>query len=390
MLVIHEDAGGAMAHKITFYPEGNADTCLVEPDGGRMLLFDYADKHNKDEQGDLRVDLSAALGEKLESAGRDGFDVVAFTHLDDDHIHGATEFFHLRHALRYQGEDRANIDELWVPSAAITDDSLEGEAKVIRAEARHRLIEGEGIRVFSRPGVLKDWLEDQGLGLEEREHLITDAGQLVPGFSKESDGLEFFVHSPFALRQDDDELVDRNRHSLVLQATFRYGVRDVRLFLSADSDHEALADIVRITRYYGNDDRLLWDILKIAHHCSYKSLSDEKGDEITEPVKQVAELLEDCGQAGGILVSSSKPIPTDDSDDQPPHRQAANYYKWVANHLGGEFKVTMEHPKPARPEPLVITIDGTGATAEKIFSAGSLGITNRRAPRAGRRAHRAG
>jgi hypothetical protein len=90
-----------MAHRVTFYPEGNADTCLVEPDDGKMLLFDYADRHGEDEEENLCADLSAALGEKLETARRDGFDVVAFTHLDDDHIHGATEFFHLRHALRY-------------------------------------------------------------------------------------------------------------------------------------------------------------------------------------------------------------------------------------------------------------------------------------------------
>ena len=81
-----------------------------------MLLFDYADRQGDDEAASLRVDLSAALQEKLEAAGRDGFDVVAFTHLDDDHIHGATDFFYLRHALRYQIGNRAEIDELWVPS----------------------------------------------------------------------------------------------------------------------------------------------------------------------------------------------------------------------------------------------------------------------------------
>ncbi len=389
MLVMHEDAGGAVAHKITFYPEGNADTCLVEPDGGGMLLFDYADRHSENEEGDLRVDLSAALGEKLEAGGRDGFDVVAFTHLDDDHIDGAAEFFHLRHALRYQGEARAKIDELWVPAGAITEENLKGEARVIRAEARHRLREGEGIRVFSRPGALKDWLGGEGIKLEEREHLITDAGQLVPGFGKEIDGLEFFVHSPFAYRQNENEVVDRNRNSLVLQVTFRYGVQDFRLFLSADSIHEALANIVCISRSHGNDDRLLWDVMKIAHHCSYKSLSDEKGDEVTEPVKEVAQLYEEFGQAGGILVSTSLPILTDDGDDQPPHRQAANYYRRVRSKLGGEFKVTMEHPKPSRPEPLVIVIDGTGAWVQKIISGGSLGVTSRRAPRAGRQSPRA-
>lgn len=378
-----------MAHKITFYPEGNADTCLIEPENGEMLLFDYADRHGDDEEARLHVDLSVVLQKKLEDAGRDGFDVVAFTHMHDDHIHGATEFFHLRHALRYQTGDRAEIDELWVPSAAITEEGLTGEAAVIRAEARHRLREGEGIRVFSRPGALKDWLGREGIALEDRRDLITDAGQLVPRRKKEIDGIEFFAHSPFAHRQNENELVDRNRSLLVLQATFRYDGQDVRLFLSADSSHEALADIVRISLYHGNDDRLEWDIMKIAHHCSYKSLGPEKGAEVTKPVPEVAQLFEKFGQHGRILVSSSDVVPTIDTN-LPPHRQAANYYKGVARERDGEFVVTMQHPKPSRPEPLVITIDGTGAEIEKIITTGSTAITTRPAPRAGRGSSRAG
>jgi beta-lactamase superfamily II metal-dependent hydrolase len=378
-----------VAHKATFYPEGNADTCLIEPEGGGLFFFDYADKHNDEDDGDLRVDLSAALGEKLEASGRDGFDVVAISHLDDDHIHGASEFFYLDHALKYQIGERAKIEELWVPSAAITDDSLKGEAKVIQAEARHRLRQGEGIRVFSRPAALTNWLEDQGLTIEERQHLITDAGQLVPNFSKEIDGVEFFVHSPFAHRQSATELVVRNQHALALQVTFRYGA-DFRLFLSADSAHEELADIVRITRGHDNEERLMWDVMKIAHHASYKSLGPEKGTVVTEPVEEVQALLEEYGQRGGILVASSRLVPTDESDTDPPHRQAVAYYEKLARHLGGEFKMTMAHPKPSRPEPLVIIIDGTGARIEKIIPAGSLGITTSRAPRAGRRPPRAG
>lgn len=357
-----------MTHKITFYPEGNADTCLVEPENGEILLFDYADRHGDDEEARLRVDLSAALQEKLEARGRDGFDVVAFTHLDDDHIHGATEFFHLRHALRYQVGDRAEIDELWVPSAAITEEGLKGEAAVIRAEARYRLREGRGIRVFSRPGALEDWLASKGIALDDRRHLITDAGKIVPGRGKEGDGIEFFAHSPFAHRQNENELVDRNRSALVLQATFRYGGQDVRLFLSADSSHEALADIVRISLYHGNGDRLEWDIMKIAHHSSYTSLGPEKGTEVTKPVPEVAQLFEELSEQRSILVSSSDVIPTIDTN-QPPHQQAANYYKAVARERDGEFVVTMQHPKPSRPEPLVITIDGTGAEIEKIITA---------------------
>lgn len=372
-----------MAHEITFYPEGNADTCLIEGEGGSLLLFDYADYHKPDDDGDLRVDLAATLGEKLEASGRDGFDVVAFTHLDDDHIHGASDFFYLRHAQRYQDEGRAKINELWVPAGAITEEGLKEEPRIIRQEARHRLYEGEGIRVFSRPELLRGWLESQGLRLEDREHLITDAGQLVPNFSKEKHGIEFFVHSPFAYRQNENELVDRNRDSLVLQSTLRHKAQEARLFLSADSDYETLTEIVSLSENYGNSERLEWDIMKIPHHCSSYSLAENKGNEVTAPVEDVDRLFRDYGKDGGILVSPSKPIPSNDVDSQPPHRQAANYYQGLAHQSHGEFKVTMEYPKPSKPEPLVIIVDETGARVSKVASVGTLGITNRPAPRAG-------
>lgn len=51
-----------------------------------------------------------------------------------------------------------------------------------------------------------------------------------------------------------------------------------------------LEDIVSITQYYNNEDRLRWDLLNIPHHCSYLALSDEKGDNETEPIA-ISELV---------------------------------------------------------------------------------------------------
>ena len=68
---------------------------------------------------------------------------------------------------------------------------------------------------------------------------------------------------------------------------------------------------------------------------------------------------------------------------QPPHRQAANYYRRIAGKYGYQFIVTMEYPSVLYPEPLEITIDGSGATPLKR-NRGSVGIiTGRQAPRAG-------
>ena len=370
-------------HKITAFPLGNADTTRIDLEGGEKVLFDFAATRCAGDQDDLRLDLPVELRADLKEAKRDYYDVVAFTHLDSDHICGSSEFFHLQHADKYQSEGRIKIRELWVPAAAIIEEGCEDEDRVIRAEARHRLKAGNDIRVFSRPDKLKEWLKGEGLTLESRSHLITDAGQLIPGFSLANQQVEFFVHSPFATRVNENELVDRNVDSLVVQATFVSGGVLTRLFMGSDLDHEALQDIVNITRAKKREERLANDITKICHHCSYTALGPEKGKEETEPVAEVKWMFEDNLPASAILVSTSKPIPPDDSDKQPPHRQAAAYYDDCAQKVNGQFKVTMEYPSKSKPEPLVIEIDATKGKIRKRIIGGAAAVVTSRAPRAG-------
>lgn len=366
--------------KLTFYPLGNADCCKIDLADGRKMLFDYADCKDKEDEDDLRIDLAKALRDDLESADRNYFDVVAFSHGDMDHIKGSSEFFYLEHASKYQSEKRIRINELWVPAAMIIEEGSKEESRILRSEARYRLKQGKGIRVFSRPDKLRDWLEGEGIDLEDRAHLITDAGNLVPDFEKKADGVEFFVHSPFAVREDDT-LVDRNEGALILQTVFECDGQETSFMIIGDTTHEVLADIVNVTRHHDRDERLKWDIYDIPHHCSYLALSDEKGERKTKPVDEVKWLLEQ-GQKGGVLVSCSKPIP-DEDDEQPPHRQAVNYYREVADNTDGEFRVTMEHPDKSNPKSLEIKIDRFGLTLVKAAAVGSSYAVGRSAPRAG-------
>ena len=373
--------GENVLHKLTFYPLGNADCCLIDLENGQKILFDYANVRNSDDDDDLRIGLPEKLREDLEEAEKDTYDVVAFTHADEDHIKGFSEFFYLEHAQKYQDDDRIKIDKLWVPAAIILETSPSTEDhRILRAEARYRLKEGTGIRVFSKPELLEDWLKEQGLELEDRKDLITNAGQTIPGYDKSSEGVEFFVHAPFSDSIEDD-VIERNDAALVVQATFKCENEDTLLILGSDINHEVWSDIVRVTQHYNREDRLKWDIFKISHHCSYTALSDTKGTTKTTPVAKVKWLFEQ-GEEKAILVSTSDPIPTGNTT-QPPHRQAANYYKDVVEDIDGEFKVTMEHPKESAPEPLVITIDSSKATiVEQSLSAAPL-ITSQTAPRAG-------
>jgi hypothetical protein len=370
---------------LTFYPLGNADCCRIDLTNGEKLLFDYADMRSKDDPSDKRVDLPVVLREDLVAAKRADYDVVAFTHLDNDHVCGAGEFFEFAHAAKYQGNGRMKIRDLWVPAFAITEtkNDICEDGKIIQAEARHRLIKGEGVRVFSRPELLKAWLAEQGLSLDARRALITDAGQLVPGWSKQTQGVEFFVHSPFASRLDDNTFIDRNTNSLVFQATFLADGRETRVLLMADSEHEILSEIVRITRLHKREERLEWDLTKLPHHCSYLSLGPDKGVDKTTPVPNVAWLYEKQGHRRSCIVSTSDPIPKSGDQIQPPHRQAANYYRDCMDTLAGDFMVTMEHPSASAPRPLEITIDGLGMTVRKPSPAIGSAATISRAPRAG-------
>jgi hypothetical protein len=374
-------------HRLNFFPLGNADCCRIDLDNGDQILIDYAAMRDPDSKDDLRIDLPLELRRDLDSRKRDYYKIVVFTHLDDDHIHGASSFFYMEHAQKYQdkvnGKSRIKMQEMWVPAAAITEEGCTEEDRIIRQEARYRLKQGTGIRVFSRPEQLKKWLEGEGLTVADRQAVIADAGQLVQGWAAEIQGVEFFVHSPFASRTDDGSYVERNDGCLVLHATFSADGAKTRVFFGADIRQEPLSEIVWITRLKNREERLESDIVKIPHHSSYLSLGPEKGKEKTVPTDQIAYFYEKKLARRAILVSTSWLIPADDADSQPPHRQAAKYYDKQASAQGGEFIVTMKHPRASSPEQLVIEIGGNKARIKRAYLGGVAAAVSHPAPRAG-------
>ena len=152
----------------------------------------------------------------------------------------------------------------------------------------------------------------------------------------------------------------------------------------SDLGYEVIEDIVRITEYHKRDERLEWDLFHLSHHSSYKSLAEEKGENKTDPVSRVAKLFENHSEHRARMISTSEPIPSEDTK-QPPHRQAANYYRDVADDINGEYTVTMEHPSIKNPKPIIIEIDDDGSTLRKDIGTGVGPIGSSAAPRAGRR-----
>ncbi len=372
--------------QLTFFPLGNADTTLVELQDGRRMLVDYAAR-GTGKVGDKRCDLPTLLKADLRKSGRSDYTVVAFTHLDDDHCQGAEDFFYLTHADKYQVGERHKIETMWVPAGAITETGLGSSARIIRQEARWRLEKGKGIVVFSRPERLAAWLGTKGLTIQDRLGCFVDAGKPVQGFALRADGVEVFAHSPHAWRTDERGIEDRNGDSLVFQVRFQEGGYNTDILFSGDVTYKELSEIVTITRKHGNADRLHWNVYHLPHHCSYTALGPDKGLDKTSPVANVRWLCETQGERNGFIISPSDPIPAEgtsaDDDDQPPHRQAATYYRGDVLKNGRNLLVTMSEPTTATPKPIVIQIGRDGATRLPSGFGGSAAAAAVVAPRAG-------
>ena len=75
----------------------------------------------------------------------------------------------------------------------MTNDEQSNEFVILRQEARYRLKEGSGIKIFAKPQELADWMEKNDVDVAQREHLFVDAGTIVNTFSLDNDGIEFLT-----------------------------------------------------------------------------------------------------------------------------------------------------------------------------------------------------
>jgi hypothetical protein len=369
-------------HKLTFYPLGNADTTLFSIGNGKDFLFDFANVANPDDVNEKRTNVAVELREYMNGRQKDSFEIVGFTHGDSDHTKGSDEFFHFDRFPSLQGNGRFKIKELWVPAGMIVEKNSEDDARLLRQEARYRLRQGYGIRVFSRPQQLSDWFKSEGIPIESRAHLITDAGQVAPAPTLSGDGVQFFIHSPFGHRQNEEEVIDRNANCLAFQARFDVDGTLTDLLMLSDVEHESLTAIIDITRGHLREDRLHWDVCKIPHHCSAYSLNAEKGTTKTVPTASIDWLYGQRGN-GAICVCSSDAIHAGETI-QPPHFQAAHYYRDRINEVvRGEWLVTMSEPSVSRPKKIEIEIGRHGAKHLLTSAVGGAAMTGRPGPRVG-------
>lgn len=346
-----------MAQKFTIYPLGNAETCLLELNNGGKILFDYAAMNDGSETDD-RFDIERELSSIKE------FDVVMFSHAHEDHTKGASDFFYLDHAQKYQSNSRAKIKELWVSAAFLLDTDLDNgsDAKIIRAEARHRLKNKYGIKVFAAPDSLSNWLKDQDIALDDVADLIVHAGKTIELSSTLGDEVQVFVHAPFS--DDSEEVQDKNDPSIVLQVRVLNNDRETNLLITGDTPYRVLDKIVDMSQANENEEYLNWDVYDVPHHCSYTGLNEkgEKDVRIITPTENIQWLLQRSG-AGAYLVASCEKVTEETS---PPHMCAKRAYeKYSAD--DAEFLVTMEHipAKTRKPTPICFEIGSMGLTLKE-------------------------
>lgn len=377
---------GTSMHSVTFYPVGNGDTSLIETKNGKFILMDFYQTSNSTDKAKPEFDVDAALRAKLAAANRDYFDVVAFTHADRDHINGSTEFFHLEHAKKYQGGGRIFINELWVPAAMLletADNNSQSEEFVIwRQEARHRLKNKTGIKVFSNPEGLTDLITSWEMTVDDLAEFIIDAGTVLGTFTLQRDGVEFFVHSPFMKHCDEggeDIKRVRNGASLVFNVRFNADGQIYDYLAIGDSEAHVLEDIVNITQLKNRHDRLQWDLFNIPHHCSYLALAESgnKGTSTTEPIEKVKELLK-MGKTDSYVICSSEAFKAGKEAEeavQPPHIQARRTYETYLKTVGGrKFIVTGEHGGTKQPVPVIVQIQKSGLSIKAIAAATSAAV----------------
>jgi beta-lactamase superfamily II metal-dependent hydrolase len=345
--------------KIVFFPLGNADTELILTDSGKLILIDF---FYTEEEG--KSDVMEEINKYLAELGHDYIDVVAFTHLDKDHYQGFSNFFELKHANKYQGNERIKIKELWVPASIIVEagEQVKEEGKILREEARYRFKNNDSIKVVSNPSLLQEWLEANDLSLSSVQDSIQEAGQIVSTFSLEEDGVKIFVHAPFAadIDEDPDIDIDRNDSSLVLHMTFlNESNEEIKAMFGADSNSEVWEGIMKVTEYYENEDYLYWDIFKISHHGSYSALNKnkEEWDETYEPIEEVKTLFEKYGNEKSLIISTSNTYEEGENSDQPPSPEALDYYKKIADLHDGNLIITMDASNSKTPGAITIDVD---------------------------------
>jgi len=345
-----------------FWPVGNGDSTTIAVDDWRVMQVDLHDTAAADDVGAVVTPVVDRLADTLPalSDGTPYLAVFALTHGDQDHCCG---FGDLLDSDILIGElwatprlwrERADGDEPCADAQRFHEEAERRVAATLEAVAAGREpASGDRIRII---GYDEDREDHPYADLPDR--YFTFPGQPITSLDGEdvSGRFEAFIHAPFR----DDCAGERNETSLAMQVTLRAEDGTAgRLLLLGDLSYVTLKKIFDYSEYHQRPERLAWDVMLAAHHCS-KKVMYAPGDDGQEELKR--DLLDQFERhAGGnaYVIASSLPFrDADKPNDNPPHLAARDRYQEI---VPNPVVCTGEYPDSDAARPVVFGLEpGTG------------------------------
>lgn len=364
-----------MKAQITFFPVDNGDMTLLQlaDDRQTSLLIDCRIRGSADDPNDTTSDVASALRKRIgvDANNRPFVDAMLLTHPDEDHCLGLREHFWLGPIADYpddskdQSTKRIIIGELWSSPMVFRRASSKltfcVDAKAFNTEARRRVKVNREKRFSVSDG-------DRILILgEDKNGKTDDLGPILVKQGEQFQGINQFgqpflssqLLAPFG-EQDEagEEELSKNDSSVIINFHIRESHLNSNVSRFLVGGDAGVCIWERMWRTYTQDD-LRYDLLLAPHHCSWRSLSHDSWSEKGEQAKLSEDARAALSQANedAFIVSSSKPVKSDDSD--PPCVRAKREYRKILG-SSGIFRCTGEEPTRAKPEPMKFEATSAG------------------------------
>lgn len=363
--------------KIVCYPVGNGDMTLVKLNdiNNTTILIDMnVRKASHDDNEEECYDVMTHLRDELntDTEGRYYIDAFILTHADKDHISGLEDNFYLDSIDNYKEKDLENelivINEMWstrrFSKRSSDDHKLCPDAKAFNKEMKRRVNLFKDTQDIQKEGDRAIVIANKDDDIENMEDITYTLDTTITMVNQRSlNNLKITPIGP--LEQQDEESDDdfnsndKNRGSMVFQMIVTQGSTDTKLLFTGDATAE-------IWEYYNGmyKDLLEYDVLHLAHHCSWYSIG-RKDSETSEYIKSepaLNALSHAVDKNTAIMISSSKEIL--DDENNPPHYNAKQEYLNLIDDKEN-FLCTQENIKDESVEPIVIEITAFGTQVMK-------------------------
>ncbi|WP_333754125.1 hypothetical protein [Streptomyces sp. IBSBF 3352] len=346
---------------VVFWPVGTGDSTTIVLGGELVLQVDLRDMKAADEKNAVVAAVIDLLAETLPCPDRFGGEtpylaVFALTHADSDHCCGFGDLL----------DSDILIGEIWATPRLwreiSEDQTMCEDARLSQDEVERRVAatlealengkepdSGDRVRIIGY-----DDDRDQHSYSELPDEYFTFPGQTITSVDGTdlSETFEAFVHAPFK----GDCAGERNETSLALQIRMHTGDGTMgRLLLLGDLAYPTIKKIFDNSEYYGNTDRVEWDVLLSPHHCS-KKVMYAKGDDGEEELKQdILDQFETYASADARVIASSRPFrDQDEKGHNPPHLLARDAYEKVT---ALPMLCTGEYPTSDERQPVVFALE---------------------------------